>query len=78
MSDVLQSAALLVTVLGLVSAALVLARARDGRLTLKVLLEFLVAAGLLRLTGDPSWRTIVTAAVVIAVRKLVTYELARH
>ncbi len=71
MSSLTSSAALLCTVLGLASAAAVLARTRELRQALPVLLEFLLAAGLLRLTQDATWRRLATAAVVVAVRKLV-------
>ena len=78
MSEVLQTGALVCTLLGLVSAAAVLLRSRDGRLCLKVLLEFLVAAGLLRLADDPTWRAILTAAAVIAIRRLVSLGLTQR
>jgi hypothetical protein len=71
MSEVLRGAAVVCTVLGLTCAAGVLVRTRDPRLGLAVLLDFLLAAGLLRLGGDPQWRALVTAALVVAVRKLV-------
>ena len=71
MSTLAGSAALVCTVLGLVCAAGVLVRTRDARLGLGVLLDFLLAAGLLRLGADADWRAIATAAVVVAVRKLV-------
>ena len=75
MTGLLGAAALLVTGLGLVSATAVLARARDGRLALRVLLEFLTAAGLLRLAGDPGWPEIGAAAAVVAVRRLLSLRL---
>ena len=71
MSAALQTGALVCTALGLLAAAAVLLRARDGRLCLKVLLELLVAAGLLRLVDEPSWRQILTAASIIAIRRLI-------
>ena len=68
--------ALLCAVLGLVSAGVVLARTRHLRQALPVLLEFLLAAGLLRLGHDTSWRALATAAAVVALRTLVvTYGL---
>lgn len=76
-SDLIQAAALVCTLLGLLSAAAVLVRSRDGRLCLKVLLDFLASAGLLRLADDPTWRTILTAVTVIAIRKLVSFGLAQ-
>ncbi len=71
MSGLLQGGALLCTLLGLLSASVVIAAARDPLLGVRVLLDFLLAAGLLRLSDDPGWRQIATAAVVVAVRRLV-------
>jgi uncharacterized membrane protein len=69
-------AALVCTLLGLVSAAAVLARTRSARSALPVLLEFLMAAGLLRLAHDATWGALATAAVVVVLRKLVvTYGI---
>ena len=75
MSALLQAAALLCTALGLLSAGIVLAALRDVRLGLKVLLEFLLAAGLLRLTDDPSWSQLAVAAIVVVLRRLLTRQL---
>lgn len=75
MSALLQEAALLLTILGLVCGLLVLAGERDVRLAVAVLLEFLLGAGLLRLSDHPTYRTIATAAVIVVVRKLVTFGL---
>lgn len=75
MSTALQTGALLCTVFGLVSAVAVLAASRDGRLAIAVLLELLLAAGLLRLADDPGWRSITTAAVVVALRRVVSAGL---
>ncbi|MDP9435751.1 MAG: DUF1622 domain-containing protein [Actinomycetota bacterium] len=70
--ELLQYAALVCTLLGLVSGAAVLARTRDLQQGLGVLLEFLLAAGLLRLSTTASWRAVVTAAVIVGIRTLVT------
>ncbi|MFH0241296.1 hypothetical protein ACGRHY_02375 [Streptomyces sp. HK10] len=75
MTTALNLAALATTAFGLVAAAVVLAAARRLAPTLAVLLDFLTAAGLLRLAGDPNWSTIAAAAAVIAIRKLVTAGL---
>lgn len=75
MSTAIQWAALPCTVLGLLSAAAALAATRDARLSVKVLLEFLLAAGLLRLVGDPSPQAIASAAAVIAIRQLLAFGL---
>ena len=70
------TAALLCVVLGLVSAGAVLARTWQLRQALPVLLELLMAAGLLRLAHDATWRAIATAAAVVVLRKVVvTYGL---
>jgi uncharacterized membrane protein len=65
------AAGLLCTLLGLVCAAAVLARTRRLAQALPVLLDFLMAAGLLRLTHDATWRALATAAVIVLLRKLV-------
>lgn len=77
MSAALQGGALLCTLLGLLSAGVVLLASRAGVLALRVLLEFLLAAGLLRLADDPGWREIAVAAVVVALRRLVSAGLGR-
>ena len=71
MSDVTGTAALVCTVLGLTCSAAVLARTQQLRQALPVLLEFLLAAGLLRLTSDATWRALATAAAIVLVRKVV-------
>ncbi len=68
-------AALVVTAAGLVAALLVLAATRRPSVALAVLLDFLLAAGLLRLTGDPGWPSIATAAAVVALRRLLVAGL---
>ena len=65
MSTLLPAACALLAV---VSAAAVLLRTHDLRLGVRVLLDFLVAAGLLRLTGEPAWRDVVAAAALVLVR----------
>lgn len=71
MTDLLHTGALVVTVLGLLSATVVLGATRRVSPALGTLLDFLLAAGLLRLSADAAWSTLLTAALVIAVRKLV-------
>lgn len=56
--------------------ALVLLVTRDIRTALPVLLDLLVAAGLLRLSApEVSWRALVTAAALIAIRRLAGWGL---
>lgn len=78
MSTALQTGALLCSVLGLLSALAVLMARHDLRRSLEVLLEFLLAGGLLRLSDDPSARSIATAAVLVAVRRLLQLDLRPH
>ena len=68
-------ASLLVAAGALVSGILALLVTRRPALALGILLDMLVGAGLLRLVGDPGWRAIATAAIVIAIRHLVAYDL---
>jgi hypothetical protein len=74
-SAALEVAALLCTALALVCGLAALARTRDAGVALHVVLELLLAAGLLRLTGDPSWRQIVVAAVLVALRRVLSSAL---
>jgi len=70
-SPALQAAALLCTVFGFVAGAAVLLRTADVRAAVRVLLDFLLAAGLLRLGDNLGWRQIA------AVRRLLAFDLAR-
>lgn len=72
---VLEVLAQVCTLLALVSAGAVLLRTRDVRLALGVLLQLLLAAGLLRLSADPTWRTVLLAAVVVVLRQVVVVGL---
>jgi len=67
-TDLLQAGAAVCAALGLVSAVAVLVRGRDLRLGACVLLDFLTAAGLLRLAADPGWRDVAAAAALVLAR----------
>ncbi|MFE5084942.1 hypothetical protein [Streptomyces mirabilis] len=75
MTALLTQAAVVVTAFGLVSAVCVAARMRRVQPAVSVLTDFLVAAGLIRLAGRPSWASLATAAAVIGVRLLVNSSL---
>ena len=60
---------------GIVLGGLTLVVMRRPRLALHVLLDLLLAAGLLRLSVDASWESIAVTAIVIVVRHLVTRGL---
>jgi uncharacterized membrane protein len=77
LSAVYQTAALACTVLGVVSAAAVLLRTHNAPLTLSVLLDFLLAAALLRLSAGPTTATLTTVAVLVLLRAVITTRLAR-
>lgn len=65
-------AALLCTAAGLVCGLIAAVTTRNLRFTLSTALEFWMAAGLLRLTGEPSVPSLATAAGILLVRQLVT------
>lgn len=67
--------ALLVTAAALLSAALALLVTRRPRAALPVLLDLLMAAGLLRLAIDPDLRRAAAAAALVALRHLVVFGL---
>ncbi|MGC4808292.1 hypothetical protein [Micromonospora sp. DT233] len=57
-----------VTAAALVAGLAVLLASRSWRCALRVLLDLLTAAGLLRLTGDQGWRELAGAAAIVALR----------
>ena len=67
-SALVAAAALGITAAGLVAAAVTLVATRRPLLSVQVLLDFLLAAGLLRLTGSPGWPALAAAAAVVALR----------
>ena len=71
LGEVTAAAASGIAAAALLAGALALARARRPALALAVFLDLLLAAGLLRLAGDPGWQAIATAAAVVAVRRLI-------
>lgn len=69
------TAAALVAAAGLVAASAMLARTRSALQALPVLLDFLLAAGLLRLVGSPTWAALATAGLVVLIRHVVVRQL---
>jgi hypothetical protein len=63
--------ALGVGALALVAGAVTLAATRRPALALGVLLDLLLAAGLLRLAAEPTWTSLATAAAVVLLRRLI-------
>ncbi|SDQ10896.1 DUF1622 domain-containing protein [Quadrisphaera sp. DSM 44207] len=71
MTALLDLVALGITAAGIAAAGVVLGSTRRPAAALPVFLEFLLAAGLLRLAGDPTWQRIVTTAVIALLRSMV-------
>ena len=67
--------ALLVTAAALLAGLVALAATRRPAAALPVFLDLLVAAGLLRLVGEPSWQALATAASIILLRRLIGFGL---
>ncbi|SDD39770.1 Protein of unknown function [Geodermatophilus telluris] len=63
--------ALAVSGLALVAGTVALAATRRPALALAVLLDLLLAAGLLRLAAEPTWTSLGTAAAIVALRRLI-------
>ncbi|WP_338895371.1 hypothetical protein WBG99_06360 [Streptomyces sp. TG1A-60] len=78
MTTWLQTAAVLTTAAGLIGAGAAYMSTRQVRVSLGVLLDFLTAAGLIRLADEPSWGSIAAATAVIAIRRLLATRLGRH
>ncbi len=62
---------LVISAAALISGVLTIAVTGSPGLALSEFLDLLLAAGLLRLVGDPSWRAIATAAAIVALRRLI-------
>jgi hypothetical protein len=69
-TSIIHDAALLLTAAGLVVGAWVLAQTRQIPLSLTLLLDFLTAAGILRLVGLATWSGLATVALTITIRQL--------
>ncbi|MFE0590771.1 hypothetical protein [Micromonospora echinospora] len=68
-----------VTVLGAaasICAVVVLLTSGSWRAALRILLDLLTAAGLLRLSGAPGWGALAAVAAIVALRRLLWAALA--
>ncbi|MEO3743569.1 hypothetical protein [Plantactinospora sp. B5E13] len=65
----------LLTAVALGTAAVVLLTARSWRTALRILLDLLTAVGLIRLSAAQTWTDLAAAAVVVALRQLVSTAL---
>lgn len=76
MNAAFEAAALLVTAVGVVSFLTAYGTTHTIRCALPLLLDFLMAAGLIRLAGDLSWSSILLTVAIIAVRKVAAFGVA--
>ena len=75
LQEVAGTLALLVTAAALLAGLVALAATCRPAAALPVFLDLLVAAGLLRLAGEPSWQALATAASIILLRRLIGFGL---
>lgn len=73
MNAAIEAAALLITAVGVLSFLVAYAATRTIRVALPLLLDFLMAAGLIRLAADLSWGSILLTVAIIAVRKVAAF-----
>ncbi|WP_433252625.1 hypothetical protein ACQPYK_08155 [Streptosporangium sp. CA-135522] len=78
MAELVRAAAALLAAMGLVAALTALLFGGGPRNAMAVLLDFLVAAGLLRLSLVQAWTAIAVAALTMAIRKVVVAGLSRR
>ncbi len=76
MTAVVAAVVPLVVAAALVLSALALVVTRRVGVALPILLDLLLAAGLLRLSATGSWQAIASAAAIVVVRKLATLGIA--
>lgn len=67
----------LVVAAALLTGALALLRTRSSSAALGIVLDLFLVVGLLRLSATATWQSIVTAAAIVAIRKVVALGLAR-
>ncbi|MET8324545.1 hypothetical protein [Micromonospora sp. NPDC005189] len=65
-----------VTALALVIGVVIVLSSGAFRIAVRVLLDLLTAAGLLRLVGDPGWNGLAGAAAIITLRQLLGAALS--
>ncbi|MEU9830172.1 hypothetical protein AB0D67_01405 [Streptosporangium sp. NPDC048047] len=76
MGEIVQAAVNLIVAAGVVAALAVLP-AGGPRAAVAVLLDFLLAAGLLRLSQAQTWAAIVTAALTVVIRRIAVAGFSR-
>jgi len=76
MSSIVDMAVPLLVAVAVLIGGGVLATTRDVSAALPVLLDLLLVAGLLRLGATSTWQTIGSAAVVVLIRRIVSFGIA--
>jgi hypothetical protein len=69
------SLASVLTAVALLAAVVALTVARSWRAAVRVFLDLLTAAGLIRLSADQGWTDLVTAAAIVALRRVLSAAL---
>ncbi|GAA3121951.1 hypothetical protein [Streptosporangium carneum] len=77
MAEIVGAAVVLVVAMGLTAGLAVLSSGRGPRSAMTVLLDFLLAAGLLRLSQAQTWAAIAVAALTMVIRKVVVAGFLR-
>ena len=75
MAEVTEAASAVAVAMGLVAAGVTFAATGRPLAALGVLLDFLIAAGLLHLAANPSYLRALSAGIVLAIRHLITWSL---
>ena len=73
MTLLVQQAAVLCAATGVLTGVAVASRTGDVRQGLAMLLDFLLAAGLLRLSASTSWSALLTTAALVLLRTLLVH-----
>lgn len=73
MTLLVQQAAVLCVATGVLTGVAVAVRTGDLRQGLSMLLDFVLAAGALRLSASASWSTVLTAGAIVLVRGLLLH-----
>ncbi|MER5456625.1 hypothetical protein ABT008_17730 [Micromonospora sp. NPDC002389] len=70
--------ATVVAALGVLGAGVALVTTGSRSTALRVLLDMLVAAGLLRLTGEQTWRELAATVVIVLLRRMLSSALTEN
>ncbi|MDQ3423753.1 MAG: hypothetical protein M3510_10345 [Actinomycetota bacterium] len=77
MGEAIETASLVLAAMGLIAAVVAVVSGQHAVMALGVLLDFLLAAGLLRLGAIATWTAIATAALVALTRHIVSAGIGR-